>query len=211
MAEPPVGLLIATARTQAGDPYVFGAEAKFTDPDPDAFDCSELIEWVCHRHGVTSCPDGSVNQFAWCKRWRTLVELPQGIATAGALLFRLDTNPRHVALSLGDGTTFEARGRRFGVNQFPATGRHWTHAALIPGVDYSPPRPPQLRKAAAMILHIKGSPYHFFVRGVDPAGVLVLVALTEAEAWETAAAGAHVLSVSAPTFDKIRKGERWDA
>jgi len=55
--------LVAIARKQVGKPYVFGAEAAPNDPDPPAFDCSELVEWACARVGVVF-PDGTWNQIA---------------------------------------------------------------------------------------------------------------------------------------------------
>ena len=126
------------ALTQRGDPYVFGAEARTSDPNPDAFDCSELVEWVCHRLGLVM-PDGSKNQKAFCAEKRTLVSLAKGISTQGALLFRMTGSPTHVAFSLGNGSTMEAKGSRYGVNVFDARNRNWTHAALIPGVIYAAP------------------------------------------------------------------------
>ena len=58
---------VEIARKQVGKPYVFGAEAAPNDPDPPAFDCSELVEWACARVGV-AFPDGTWNQIAACKR-----------------------------------------------------------------------------------------------------------------------------------------------
>lgn len=135
---PTVNDFIPMIETQRGDPYVFGAETRFSDPDPAAFDCSELVEWGCARIGVF-IPDGAINQYGWCKQHGTLLSVADGIYTRGALLFRIGTTPNHVAVSLGNGSTFEARGRLYGVNQFSAFGRSWTHAAKIPGLDYSAP------------------------------------------------------------------------
>lgn len=130
------------ALTQRGDAYVFGAEAQVNDSNPDAFDCSELVEWVCHRLGVIM-PDGSKNQRAYCAEKRTIIDIGKGINTQAALLFRMTGNPTHVAFSMGNGSTIEARGRSYGVNVFPALNRRWTHAALIPGVVYAAPPPPR--------------------------------------------------------------------
>ena len=126
----------AKALTQRGDPYVFGAEARFDDPDPPACDCSELVEWSAARLGVAFV-DGAQNQRDVCRRANTLVPVDRGIRTLGALLFRIDEGPSgdHVAISLGNGTTIEARGRAFGVNVFPAGNRGWTHAGFVPGIE----------------------------------------------------------------------------
>lgn len=132
--------------SQDGDRYVFGAEAAPSDTDPDAFDCSELIQWACGRAGlVPVMPDGSWIQARHCKNHATMISVSAGIAQYGALLFRFVGDPftggrpsaAHVAMSLGDGTTIEARSSRYGVGVFTATGRGWTHAAIIPGADYT--------------------------------------------------------------------------
>lgn len=126
--------LCAKALTQRGDPYVFGAEARFDDPNPRAFDCSELVEWAASRLGVRFV-DGAQNQRDACRQAGTLIGVHEGIRTRGALLFRIDVDGDHVAISLGDGKTIEARGKAFGVNVFDATGRTWTDAGLVPGFD----------------------------------------------------------------------------
>jgi len=59
----PAAQFVEIARKQVGKPYVFGAEAAPNDPDPPAFDCSELVEWSCARVGVVF-PDGTWNQIA---------------------------------------------------------------------------------------------------------------------------------------------------
>jgi cell wall-associated NlpC family hydrolase len=127
---------VAIALTQKGDPYIFGAEASFTDPNPSAFDCSELVQWAAARAGVKFA-DGAQNQRDACRQAGTLVSVDEGIHHRGALLFRIDEGPSndHVAISLGDGKTIEARGKAYGVNVFNATGRTWTHAGFIPGLD----------------------------------------------------------------------------
>lgn len=151
--------------TQSGDPYVFGAEAPPSDPDPDAFDCSELVEWGLRRLGVRF-PDGAINQYHACRNARTLVPLLEGFGTFGALLFRIGTSPNHVAISLGDGRSFEARGRAYGVGTFGGVAsRRWTHAGLIPGVTYTaaddrPPIVPRPRaqeeETVATVLYPEG-------------------------------------------------------
>lgn len=133
--------LCAKALTQRGDPYVFGAEAEFSDPNPDRFDCSELVQWAAARLGVVFA-DGAENQRNTCRNAGTLIPVSRGIHTRGALLFRVDAPPGdHVAISLGDGRTIEARGKDFGVNVFDATGRTWTDAGIVPGFDTHGARP----------------------------------------------------------------------
>lgn len=120
------GEFVRIALEQAGDAYVYGAEAAKSDPDPDAFDCSELVEWALARVGVTFV-DGSANQLARVKR----IPVDKAIRTRGALLF----HPGHVAISLGDGRTIEAANRSYGVRSLSAAGR-FTAAGLVPGLNY---------------------------------------------------------------------------
>ena len=117
------------ALAQTGDRYIFGAEANLKDPNPDAFDCSELVQWACARAGVY-IPDGSSAQNAYCAH----IDVSRGIRTRGALLFI----PGHVAISLGNGRTIEALNPELGVRQMSATQRsfNWTSAGLIPGMRY---------------------------------------------------------------------------
>ena len=134
---------------QNGDKYVFASEAAPTDPDPNRFDCSELIQWgmefSARKEGSSlAFPDGSMNQRAHC----TQIPVQKALHTRGALLFRdvSVTGVGHVAVSMGDARrTFEARGSAFGCLFAPAIeGRVWTSGGLIPEVDYDAKRKPEL-------------------------------------------------------------------
>lgn len=120
------GDFVRAALAQDGKPYVFGAEANKNDPSPRAFDCSELVEWAAAQAGIT-IPDGSWNQRAATQR----ISVDQALRTPGALLF----SDGHVAISLGDGRTIEARNSRDGVGIFQA-GNRFTSGGLIPGMTY---------------------------------------------------------------------------
>ena len=141
--------LVQLAQAQAGDRYRFGAEVSKDDPDPEVFDCSELVEWVCGRFSVEpKMPDGSWIQALHCQKHGTMTSIDEALNTPGALLFRFSggqgplpsSRPRmaHVAISVGDGVhAVEARSPRSGVDLFAdAQAGRWTHAALIPGFDY---------------------------------------------------------------------------
>jgi cell wall-associated NlpC family hydrolase len=55
-----VEAVVQLALAQQGDRYAYGAETNPNDPNPSAFDCSELVEWACRRAGVQpTMPDGS--------------------------------------------------------------------------------------------------------------------------------------------------------
>lgn len=144
---PHVEDVLLWAIAQKGDRYVFGAEVPVTVADGSSWDCSELVEWSCAHAGVTPrILDGAVNQWAQCKSAVSLISVSAGMATRGALLFVGDGTGTgrdaitHVAFSLGDGTTIEARGAKWGVGCWPSTKR-FNFAATIPGVDYGVPQP----------------------------------------------------------------------
>lgn len=129
-----VETFVAAALGQAGTRYRYGAEASASDSDPDAFDCSELVEWAAARAGVKFV-DGSSQQRAYCERKGTLVSVDRAVRTRGALLFASG----HVAISLGNGRTIEAVNRTYGVREMSATGRQsvrWIAGGLVPGLRY---------------------------------------------------------------------------
>lgn len=129
-ADGTIDRFVALALAQAGDRYVFGAEVSPSDPDPNRFDCSELVEWAAARAGISpKVPDGSAAQRDYCRAKGTMVSVQTGINTKGALLFM----PGHVAISLGNGKTIEAMNPSSGVRQGNANGRGWREAARIPG------------------------------------------------------------------------------
>lgn len=136
---------VKLALDQSGDRYVFGVEVSPANPNPTAFDCSELVQWCCDRLGVgPRMVDGSWYQARHCAQYDLLRNVKEGIDTQGALLFRFSSNPfvggrpntAHVAISLGDGWTIEARGSAYGVGTWSAENRGWTHAGLVPGLKY---------------------------------------------------------------------------
>lgn len=129
---------VAKALEMEGKPYIFGAEAELKDPSPRAFDCSELVQWACAQVGV-KIPDGARAQWEFCDRNDFDLASPAAaLCVRGALLFRIprDGSQAHVAISLGDGRTIEARGKAYGVGEFSAEGRGWTAGALVPGMRY---------------------------------------------------------------------------
>jgi cell wall-associated NlpC family hydrolase len=176
-AAPNIEDFVAAALTQRGDPYVFGAEASFNDANPSAFDCSELVQWAAARAGV-KFKDGAQNQRDECRRADTLIPVEEGFRTRGALLFRIDEGPGHdhVAISLGDGTTMEAKGRKYGVNVFPARDRRWTHAGIIPGFRWtrggsSPPPPPAAPGERLLKRGLRGEDVRWLQRRLQMHGV----------------------------------------
>jgi hypothetical protein len=95
--------------------------------------------------GVT-IPDGAMYQYLELKNEGQLMPVDEALQTKGALLFYFSEEPTpggsrpgtaHVAISLGDGRTIEARGTSYGVNEFPAEGR-FNYAGVIPEMAGSP-------------------------------------------------------------------------
>lgn len=116
--------------SKTGADYVWGAKG------PDTFDCSGLIYSTLRELGApTDTPMGSWHQ------QDQMIEIPidRAIETRGALLYspKTDTSVAHIAVSLGNGKTIEARNPQMGVGSWSATGRGWTKAGLAPIVDYT--------------------------------------------------------------------------
>lgn len=125
---------------QKGKPYVYGAEVVPGDPNPVAFDCSELLQAAGDSVGITPhIPDGSYAQWDHIKAHGTVLTVAMALTIRGSALFtEFDSRgPGHVAGNLGDGTTIEARGKAWGVGCFPATTARFTAAGLFPGIDYT--------------------------------------------------------------------------
>jgi cell wall-associated NlpC family hydrolase len=133
---------VTTALAQQGKPYVWGSSTSPTDPNPASFDCSELTKWAAARSGVT-IPDGAAHQYAWLKEQGATMTVQQALQTPGALLFHFASEPQpglggeppvaHVAISLGNGKTIEARGHDYGVGIFDA-GDRFNYAGMVPGM-----------------------------------------------------------------------------
>jgi cell wall-associated NlpC family hydrolase len=137
---------VEAALAQTGDTYVFGAEAEAGDVDPDAFDCSELTQWAAAQVGL-ELPDGSWLQYLELERQGAVIPVEQAIDTPGALLFSFSSEPTagggrpsqaHMAISLGNGSTIEARGREYGVGSWEATTDRFEYAAVVPGLAPMP-------------------------------------------------------------------------
>lgn len=139
---------LRVAQAQVGDPYVFGAEVKLGDENPDVFDCSEFTQWATHQAGG-KLPDGATAQYLHLKERGLLIPVEKAKDTPGALLFSFDREPRpgdgrtpgaHVAISLGDGRVVEAANRKAGVREASA-GNRFEYAAVIPGISDGTAKP----------------------------------------------------------------------
>ena len=133
---------VQMALSQAGDDYVWGASAanngQVLDDDPDSFDCQELVEWSAAKLGLPA-EDASYLQYDSLERSGHTMTVEEALKTPGALLFSSGDSGKvhHVAISLGDGRTIEAKGRAYGVGEFDA-GNRFDKAGMLPGLDYGP-------------------------------------------------------------------------
>lgn len=139
-----INRFLEVALAQSGDRYEMNVVADQNDPDPDVFDCSELVEWAAAQVDV-DVGTASYLQYLDMKNADALVDVQQAIDTPGALLFTFSNEPvpgggrpqkAHVAISLGDGRVIEARSTRDGVGVFNA-GDRFNYAAFIPGMNYA--------------------------------------------------------------------------
>lgn len=124
-----VEAMVGFAMGKNGGPYVWGGNG------PSGYDCSGLTTAAARVAGVT-LPRTSKTQYAHCRDRGRLLSVDNAINLRGALLFRMTGEPTHVALSLGNGQTIEARGRAYGIGVFSAHGRGWTSGGAVPGVTY---------------------------------------------------------------------------
>ena len=132
---------VDAALAQRGDAYKFGAEADLNDPNPTAFDRSELTQWAAHQAGI-DIPDGSAAQYLDLKAKGLLIPVEQAAHTPGALLFSFSSEPTaggerptvaHVAISQGNGSTVEADDTQ-GVTTMQV-GNRFQYAAVLPGLQ----------------------------------------------------------------------------
>lgn len=93
---------------QVGKPYIFGYEVKLDDPDPKAFDCSELVEWFYAQMGFI-VPDGTWHQYTQSSP----IAEPEPFDIN--LLLKNGKTPFHVVMKFDDERIVHARGKDYGV------------------------------------------------------------------------------------------------
>lgn len=148
--------ILDIAKRHLGQKYAFTPTPDYDDPDwKGPFDCAEYASYCTFRaykiaYGVVPDPANRYNSYSgyWQRdagkhgiriSWRDALHIP------GAMLLRFPPGNEpppygHVAISLGDGgSTYEARGKKFGVMKHTAHGRSWNTGVLIPGVLYDTP------------------------------------------------------------------------
>lgn len=113
-----------------GDDFVENVQVDASNPDPNTFSISELVQWGAAQVGVF-IPDGADNQIAYAEARQRLLPPADALRKRGAILW----TPGTMTISLGMGRTIE------GVNGKVALVRgadpsRFQKAALIPGVRY---------------------------------------------------------------------------
>jgi peptidoglycan hydrolase-like protein with peptidoglycan-binding domain len=148
-------IVLPVAEAHQNEPYVLGARVPMNNASYHGpWDCAEFVSWCIYQtYGMLlgTRPTNPSTGDAYTGYWvedvlaaRANIDVGQAIRTKGAILLR---RPRtrasgehaigHIAISRGDGSTIEARGRKYGVVIVPdAEGRVWDYGALIPGVQY---------------------------------------------------------------------------
>jgi peptidoglycan DL-endopeptidase CwlO len=123
--------MVQFALSKAPGPYVWGGNG------PRGYDCSGLMTAAAAHIGKQLVRQ-SMAALRQCERAGTTMTVRDGINTRGALLFRERpiNGVTHIAMSLGNGRTIEARGRQTGIGSFPATTDRFDNAALVPGLAY---------------------------------------------------------------------------
>lgn len=117
--------MVRFALAQVGKDYVWGASG------PNAYDCSGLVQAAtAHAGKVLGKP--SASQWGTCRAAGRTISIESALKIRGALLFRVGVGAtNHVAISLGNGSTVEARGRAYGCGVFGnAANQGYTGAAL---------------------------------------------------------------------------------
>ena len=121
-----------------GDTYEYGTARDLSNPDPDRFDCSGLVVWAAKQSGYEAPGFGNTNAdglLNYAEKTGGALSPEDAKKKKGALLFRKDGDApaHHVAISLGDGTTMEAKGTKEGVGIFPERNT-WNFGGELPGM-----------------------------------------------------------------------------
>ena len=121
-----------------GDTYEYGTARDLSNPDPDRFDCSGLVVWAAKQSGYEAPGFGNTNAdglLSYAEKTGGALSPEDAKKKKGALLFRKDGDApaHHVAISLGDGTTMEAKGTKEGVGIFPERNT-WNFGGELPGM-----------------------------------------------------------------------------
>ncbi len=142
--------ILAIARQHIGETYVLGARAPIGNANwKGPWDCAEFVSWCLYQaSGIlfgTEPRNDPVRADAFTGYWAQqsraagcTASVPDGVATAGAILLRYPQPGAtgHIVFSDGVGGTVEAHGSKDGVIEGTVHGRRWDTAVLVPGIRY---------------------------------------------------------------------------
>jgi hypothetical protein len=145
--------VLAIANTRLGETYHRGARAVLSNEKHHGpWDCAEFASWCAFQtYGFVFGAFGTDPETAdpYSGKWysdamdqNASVSIDEALGTPGAILIRkpgdLHIKIGHVAISLGNGSTIEARSAKYGIGIFSgAATRPWSIGCLLPGVTYS--------------------------------------------------------------------------
>ena len=148
--------ILQIAESRVGEKYILGSRVPMNNPNfHGPWDCAEFVSWsVYQAYGILIGvrPPNPATADAYTGYWAEDAELhnatttvARALRTPGAILLRRPHAEApgqhpigHIAISRGDGTTVEARGKAYGVViAQDAAGRPWDIGVLIPGVEYA--------------------------------------------------------------------------
>ena len=138
--------MIALAETRIGEEYDWGADVDIDDEDwHGPWDCAEFTTWLYYQTTgkVFGCIDNEAaikNLEPYSQSWLRdakvsdkSVSISSAAKTPGAFLVRKKRpgKPGHVAMSVGDGTTIEAKSAADGVTHDVIENRVWDAAVAL--------------------------------------------------------------------------------
>lgn len=146
------GEMVALARQFIGRPYAHGLVPKDDASYAGAFDCAELASYIVYQvtgrlYGCIDNNELPASADAYTGAFRRdahalgkIITVVEAARIPGAFVLRYPPSGGgmgHIALSVGDGTTIEAKSAAEGVVVDKVSGRRWDIGVLIPWVNYS--------------------------------------------------------------------------
>ncbi|MBI2263829.1 MAG: C40 family peptidase [Armatimonadetes bacterium] len=120
------------AKTQLGDPYVFGAPRTPDNPNPSSFDCSSFTQWVMKQATGKSIPGTAETQWNALKGQGKLNTGNWGNWQKGDIIFFQNTYKpgiSHVGIYIGDGKMVQASGGNVKVSDLANSSYYRQHYA----------------------------------------------------------------------------------
>jgi len=130
--------IVAYALSRQGGRYQLGATRYSHNINERVFDCSSLVNWCFWRVGI-KIPDLILPKIEWFRRnGGRQIPVSAALNIRGAILIRtvIKSGNRHIGISVGNGTSIEAVGTRYGVRTMRRSASDWQQAWLAPKIKY---------------------------------------------------------------------------